>query len=93
MQYDAQSLRGIVTVVNQNKFFPNTFTKKTLSFYKGTLSRPVKSKQGKTAAVYIHQPKDAHLAVSQAQTLHWAECWNVLKQKSLICKDRLGASQ
>lgn len=71
-QYDAQSLRGIVTVVNQNKLFPNTFTKKTLSFYKGTLSRLVKDKQGKTVPFYIRHQKDAHLAVSQAQPLPWA---------------------
>lgn len=49
--YDSQSLRGIVTTVNQNKFFPDTFTKKILSFYKGILSRLVKSKQGRTASV------------------------------------------
>jgi len=93
LRYDAQSLRGIVTVVNQNKFFPNTFSSKTLYFYKGTLSRLVKSKQGKTAPVYIRHQKDAHLAVSQAQPLQWAEYWNMLKQKRLIHKDRLGASQ
>lgn len=48
--YDSQSLRGIVTVVNQNRIFPNTFTKKILSSCKGTLSRLVKSKQGRTAS-------------------------------------------
>lgn len=33
--YDSQSLRGIVTVVNQNRIFPNTFTKKILSLVRG----------------------------------------------------------
>lgn len=44
LHYSMISLRGIVTVVNQNKFFTNTFTKKTFSFCKGPLSRLVKSK-------------------------------------------------
>lgn len=93
LHYSMISLWGIVAVVNQNKFFMNTFTKKALSFCKGPLSRLVKNKQGKTIPVYIWHQKDAHLAVSQAQPLQWAEFWNMLKQKSLICKDRLGVSQ
>lgn len=53
LHYSMISLQGIVAVVNQNKFFTNTFTKKTLSFCKGPLSRLVKNKQGKTIPVYI----------------------------------------
>lgn len=93
LPYSMISLWGIVAAVNQNKFFTNTFTKKTLSFCKGPLSRLVKNKQGKTIPVYIWHQKDAHLAVSPAQPLQWAESWNTVKQKSLICKDRLGVSQ
>lgn len=70
--YDSQSLRGIVTVVNQNRIFPNTFTKKILSSCKGTLSRLVKSKQGRTASADTWHQKDVHLAVSQAQSLQRA---------------------